>query len=77
MKDMFKTLCEYVFSGGFFLFLSCVAFIYCMVFMVNADNNKRANTRAEVAACYANGMVRVDTDAGPRCVVPSSLVVVK
>jgi hypothetical protein len=37
----------------------------------------RKETKRITEACYTQGMVLVDTDAGQRCVLPQSLVKVK
>jgi len=39
--------------------------------------NVAIKQQTQESICYAQGMVRVNTDAGPRCVVPNSLVEIK
>lgn len=56
-------------------------FIYGL-FSVGASQNEaakkhRAETQRLTEACYSQGMVLIDTDAGQRCADPRSLVKVK
>ena len=63
---------------GTFIFMVFVGlFIWFAVEMVDAGNEARENTRKLTEACYSQGLVLVDTDAGQRCVSPQSLVKVK
>jgi hypothetical protein len=77
MKEFFKSLADYVFSFGMFMFLFCTGFGFLLyaTFTAEYERNKRTQLRTE--ACYAQGMVLVNTDAGQRCVDPRSLVKVK
>jgi len=59
----------------FFVFVGL--FIWFAVEMVNSGNEARENTRKMTEACYSQGMVLVETDAGQRCVDPRTLVKVK
>ena len=77
MKDIVKSLADYVFSFGMFMFLVCTGFVFVMVTVVNADQRNREATRVATEICYSQGLVLVDTDAGQRCVAPQSLVKVK
>lgn len=77
MKDVFKSLADYVFSFGMFMFFVCTGFIFVMYTLVTTENSNREATRAATEACYAQGMVLVQSDAGPRCASPQSLVKVK
>ena len=52
-------------------------FIYAMFQVAEAGNIARENTRKLTEACYSQGLVLVETDAGQRCVAPQSLVKVK
>ena len=77
MKDVLKSLADYVFSFGMFMFLLCTGFVYVMITIANAESQRREATRAATEICYSQGLVLVDTDAGQRCVSPQSLVKVK
>ena len=77
MKNIFKSLADYVFSFGMFMFLVCTGFVFVMVTVINAENERNELTRQRTEACYSQGLVLVDTDAGQRCVSPQSLVKVK
>lgn len=77
MKDIVKSLANYVFSFGMFMFLVCTGFVFVMVTVINAENERNELTRQRTEACYSQGLVLVDTDAGQRCVSPQSLVKVK
>ena len=77
MKNIVKSLCDYVFSFGMFMFLVCAGFVFTMITVVNAENQRREATRVATEICYSQGLVLVDTDAGQRCVSPQSLVKVK
>ena len=77
MKEFFKSLADYVFSFGMFLFLFCVGVLILMVGIVEAENESKERTQLRTEACYAQGMVLVQSDAGQRCVLPQSLVKVK
>ena len=74
MKTVFKSLADYVFSFGMFMFLVCTGFVFVMYTLVTTENSNREATRAATEACYAQGMVLVESDAGPRCVSPQALV---
>jgi hypothetical protein len=45
--------------------------------VIRNDNADKALDVATTKACYDSGMIKVDTDAGFYCVVPSNLVKVK
>jgi len=77
MKNVLKSLADYVFSFGMFMFLFAVAVIglVCSIAVTAAEQAEQTQLRVE--ACYAQGMVLVRTDAGQRCVLPQSLVKVK
>ena len=77
MKNIVKSLCDYVFSFGMFMFLVCAGFVFTMITVVNAENQRQEATRVATEICYSQGLVLVDTDAGQRCVSPQSLVKVK
>ncbi len=77
MKNFLKSLADYVFSFGMFMFLVCAGFVFVVYTLVTTENSNREATRAATEACYAQGMVLVQSDAGQRCVLPQSLVKVQ
>ena len=77
MKEFFKSLADYVFSFGMFMFLFVVGVVLLLSGIVAAENEQREQTQLRTEACYAQGMVLVRSDAGERCVLPQSLVKVK
>jgi hypothetical protein len=77
MKEFFKSLADYVFSFGMFMFLVVTGFVYVLITVSNAESHRREATRVATEICYSQGLVLVDTDAGQRCVAPQSLVKVK
>ena len=77
MKEFFKSLADYVFSFGMFMFLFVTGCVFLMVSIVMESNEARERTQLRTEACYSQGMVLVESDAGQRCVLPQSLVKVK
>ena len=77
MKDILKTVFDYVFSFGMFMFLFGTAVLILLGSIAVASEKANEQTQLRVEACYAQGMVLVRTDAGQRCVLPQSLVKVK
>ena len=77
MKTVLKSLADYVFSFGMFMFLLCAGFAVIMVALSNESTRTRELTQQRTAACYSQGLVLVSTDAGPRCADPRTLVKVK
>jgi hypothetical protein len=77
MKEFFKSLADYVFSFGMFMFLFITGFILLIGGIVIKTDELEEQTQLRVEACYAQGMVLVLSDAGQRCVLPQSLVKVK
>ena len=77
MKEFFKSLADYVFSFGMFMFLFCAGVLLLLSAIVIKSDEQRELTQLRTAACYAQGMVLVRSDAGERCVLPQSLVKVK
>lgn len=77
MDKFLEFVVDYVFSfGTFCLILGGVA-IWAMTGVFEQEKINRENYKVAVEACYSQGMVLVDTDAGQRCVSPQSLVKVK
>lgn len=70
MKNILETVFKRVFSGTTLFMLGAASFGFLLV--ATADKQQ-----TQESICYAQGMVRVKTDAGPRCVVPNSLVEIK
>ena len=63
---------------GWLIFFVCVGwFSWVFIGLVEASNQSRENTRKLTEACYSQGLVLVNTDAGQRCADPRSLVKVK
>jgi hypothetical protein len=77
MKDILKTVFDYVFSFGMVMFLFFVGFLLLIGGIAEQTSADRKQTLALTEACYAQGMVLVRTDAGQRCVLPQSLVKIK
>ena len=77
MKNFLKSVADVVFSFGMFMFLFITGCIFLMVSIINVDERNREATRIATEACYSQGMVLVQSDAGQRCVDPKSLVKVK
>ena len=77
MKEFFKSLADYVFSFGMFMFLFVTGFILLISAIAIKSEEQRKQTQLRVEACYAQGMVLIRSDAGERCVLPQSLVKVK
>ena len=77
MKNVIGAIFDRVFSFGGFL---TVAGILIMFLVANIAAQEKAEDELAMAttkACYDSGMIKVDTDAGFYCVVPSNLVKVK
>ncbi len=66
-----------VFSGFTFFLIIGGLFVYALISVAAKENAAREEARAMTAACYSQGMVLVDTDAGQRCADPKTLAVVK
>lgn len=64
---MIRTLCNYVFSFGMFCTLCFIGFISFMYLVITNDNEEQEKARMDIEICYNQGMVLVETDAGPRC----------
>jgi hypothetical protein len=77
MKEFFKSLADYVFSFGMFLFLFCTGVLLLLSAIMIKTEEQREQTQLRIEACYAQGMVLIRSDAGERCVLPQSLVKVK
>lgn len=77
MKEVLKSLADFVFRFETFMFLMVVGFLYFVMTFVVEEADRRVETARITGVCYSQGMVLVDTDAGQRCADPGSLVKVK
>lgn len=77
MKEVLKSLADFVFRFETFMFLMVVGFVYSLIVVFQADAERVEQTQRLTQTCYSQGMVLVDTDAGQRCADPRSLVKVK
>ena len=77
MKEFFKLVADYVFSFWTFVLLVGFLFGWILISITDQERANRKQTLALTEACYSQGMVLVQTDAGKRCVDPKSLVKVK
>ncbi len=77
MKDILKTVFDCVFSFGMFMFLFCVGVVVLFGSLIVEENKRKELTQLRTGACYAQGLVLVESDAGQRCVAPANLVKVK
>ena len=77
MKEFFKSLADAVFSFNMFMFLFITGIVLAFAGMIIKTNELEEQTQLRVEACYSQGMVLVESDAGQRCVLPQSLVKVK
>lgn len=69
MKDF---ILDIVFSGFGMFIVACAFFVWLIFGLAEADRVKQFTE-----ACYAQGMVLVESDAGQRCADPRTLVKVK
>lgn len=77
ITDIFKFLIDAIFNFWTFMLVMTVSFIWIAVESSENDAKIKEQTRIATEACYAQGMVLVQSDAGPRCASPQSLVKVK
>lgn len=77
MKEVLKSLTDFVFRFETLMFLMVVGFVYSLIAVLRADSERVEQTQQLTEACYSQGMVLVDTDAGQRCADPRTLVKVK
>lgn len=81
MKDTAITVVKSVFDVIFSfwtIFIVCAGFLM-YIGVESAENEAKAKeqNRLLTEACYNQGMVLVNTDAGQRCAAPQSLVKIK
>jgi hypothetical protein len=72
-----KFVVDKVFSGFTLMLIFGSAFMFLIFSIVESQEVARENTQKITEACYSQGMVVVDTDAGERCADPRTLVKVK
>jgi len=77
MKNIVNTIFDHIFSGTTLFLLIGAGFVWFIIAMGNAESREQERIRQATEACYNQGMVPVDTDAGQRCALPQSLVKVK
>jgi hypothetical protein len=77
MKNFLKSVADYVFSFYTIWFGLVVLFGLLIINVAEKENADTEQKRVATEACYAQGMVLVQSDAGQRCVLPQSLVKVK
>jgi len=77
MRNVIQTIFDVVFSFPVFVLLVVIGFGFILFKLLENDANHREQTRIATEACYAQGMVLIDTPAGQRCVDPRFLVKVK
>lgn len=84
MKNVISDIFKFIFSGWTLFFVAVALFVWLIISVGQAgERNREANraateaNRAATEACYSQGMVLVQSDAGQRCVLPQSLVKVK
>jgi hypothetical protein len=70
MKNVLTKVFNVVFSGSTLFVLGAAALGFILIATVDKQQTQES-------ICYAQGMVRVKTDAGARCVLPNSLVEIK
>jgi hypothetical protein len=75
--DLMDPVFEFIFSFNMVLVLICAGFIFTMYTVIDVSNQSQAETQRLTEACYSQGMVLVQTDAGQLCADPRSLVKVK
>lgn len=74
MKDIVKSIFDGIFSFYTIWFLMVLLFGWLIIGVAEQENADAEQKRVATEACYAQGMVLVQSDAGPRCASPQSLV---
>lgn len=72
-----KTVFDYIFSFYTFFLLVFAGFAYVIVNVAENESTDREARRVATELCYNQGMVVVQTDAGPRCADPKGLIKLK
>jgi hypothetical protein len=77
MDKFLEFVVDKVFSGFTLFLIFTGAFIFLIFSIAEQGEINRKETQRITEACYSQGMVLVQSDAGQRCVLPQSLVKVK
>lgn len=77
MDKFLEFVVDKVFSGVTLLLILAGAFLFFISNIAEQGEIARKETQQITEACYAQGMVLVNTDAGQRCADPRTLVKVK
>lgn len=77
MKDIVKSIVDGIFSFWTVWFVMILIFGWSIIGVAEQENADAEQKRIATEACYAQGMVLVQSDAGQRCVSSQSLVKVK
>lgn len=77
MKNIVNNILDRVFSFSTLFIIMIALTMYALTRVVQQDQQQQEEYRLQVAACYNVGMVRVESEAGPRCALPSNLPAIK
>lgn len=77
MKNIIEDILDRVFNVVTMTGIMFVLFIYVIIMVGLNEEKAHVEQRLQVAACYDIGMVRIMSDAGPRCVLPANLSAIK
>jgi hypothetical protein len=81
MKQSFTEIAKSIIDGifSFWTFWLIMVGLVVMILIQAGETEARAKVETQqlTEACYSQGMVLVQSDAGQRCVLPQSLVKVK
>jgi len=77
MDKFLEFVVDKVFSAGTLLLILAGAFLFFISRIAEQGEIARKETQRVIEACYSQGMVSVETDAGQRCADPRTLVKVK
>ena len=74
MNNVLKTVVDNVFSFNALMITCGLLFAFSFYSLITGSIEAKELTKAVTMACYDNGMVMVNTDAGFYCVAPANLV---
>ena len=74
MKDIVKSIVDGIFSFWTVWFVMVFIFGWLIIGVAEQEKANDEQKRIATEACYTQGMVLVQSDAGQRCVSPQSLV---
>ena len=77
ITDIFKFLIDAIFSFWTVIVLFGAFLIWIRIGSSEQERKNKEAHRAATELCYAQGMVLVETDAGPRCAAPQALLKLK